>query len=296
MLMVLMATAAAAIAPPAWLYPQNVQPAEAHAGTTTVQVAGSKVRVPESALHDRARTINWFPGDQPPPPAIVLAAPPGGFACGYCHMANGVGHPQNNSIAGLPEAYVINQFAAFRAGQRKAALPGYIPNNSMTRVATMVSDADIAATARYYSKLPYRSLIRVREVALAPRVAAVGLVWTRVEGAPEPIDGRIVELMDRPDDSILHNPRGRITAYVPPGSIARGRAIDAELGCMACHREQMAGWGPGRSPSYIVRQLLAFRNRTRTSPGAETMHGVADQLGLDDMVAVAAWMGAGAKG
>jgi cytochrome c553 len=107
--------------------------------------------------------------------------------------------------------------------------------------------------------------------------------------------GRIVELMDRPEDSILHNPRGRTTAFVPPGSIARGRRIAAELGCMACHQQMLNGWGPGRSPSYIVRQLLAFRNRARTDPGAATMQPVADQLSLDDMVAVAAWMGAGAR-
>jgi cytochrome c553 len=64
---------------------------------------------------------------------------------------------------------------------------------------------------------------------------------------------------------------------------------------MACHAEQLGGWGPGRSPSYIVRQLLAFRNRARTDPGAEIMTPVADQLDLDQMVAVAAWMGAGAR-
>jgi cytochrome c553 len=291
----LMIAAAVAIAPPAWLYPQHMGLVNEPATDTLVSVPGSRVKLPERDIHNRQLAANWFPQDQPPPPAVVLKSPPGGFACGYCHMPNGVGHPQNVSIAGLPEAYVIAQFAAFRAGQRKAAQPGYIPNSSMTRIAGQASDADIAETARYYSRLPYRSLIRVKEVTHAPRVAAVGLVWTRVPGAPEPINGRIVELMDKPEDSIRHNPRGRSTAFVPPGSIAKGRKIGAELACMACHTQEMAGWGPGRSPSYIVRQLLAFRNRTRNDPGAEPMHAIADQLDLDQMVAVAAWLGAGAK-
>jgi cytochrome c553 len=247
-------------------------------------------------VHDRSMAINWFPRDQPPPPPVIVkASAPGGFACGYCHMVNGVGHPQNSAIAGLPEAYVVAQFAAFRDGARKAAMPGYVPNASMTRVAREASDADIAETARYYSQLRYKSLIRVRESATAPPVKPVGLVLERQPGPPEPIAGRIVELMDQPMDSILHNPRGRVTAFVPPGSIARGRRIGADMACMTCHRQQLAGWGPGRSPSYIVRQLLAFRNRTRNDAGAAPMHAVADQLDLDQMVAVAAWLGDGAS-
>ena len=292
---IMLAAAVAAIAPPAWLYPQTMAAEPPPASHEQISVPGSRVTVDAAILHDRAQTVNWFPADQPAPPVRVLKAKAGEFACGYCHMANGVGHPQNISIAGLNPDYVIAQFAAFRSGQRKAAQPGYIPNGSMTRVAGQVSDAEIAELANYYSKLPYRSLIRVRESEMVPNVRAAGLVWERVPGPPEPVAGRIIELMDRPEDSIRHNPRGRSTAYVPPGSIARGRRIAAELGCMACHVQMLGGWGPGRSPSYIVRQLLAFRNRARTDAGAEAMQPIADQLSLDDMVAVAAWMGAGAK-
>jgi cytochrome c553 len=295
MQIILLAAAAAAIAPPAWLYPQNMAAEVPATAQAPISVKGSRVTVDAAVLHDRAQAVNWFPQDQPPPPPRVLKAKAGEFACAYCHMPNGVGHPQNVSIAGLSDDYVVAQFAAFRSGQRKAAQPGYIPNNSMTRVAGQVSEAEVAELAAYYSKLPYRSLIRVREVAMAPKVRAVGLVWERVPGPAEPIAGRIVELMDNPEDSIRHNPRGRSTAFVPPGSIARGRRTAAELGCMACHTQLLGGWGPGRSPSYIVRQLLAFRNRARTDPGAETMQPIADQLSLDDMVAVAAWMGAGAR-
>ncbi len=292
---IILLAAAAVIAPPAWLYPQNMAAEMPASAAVPISVPGSRVTADPAVLHDRAQAVNWFPAGQPPPPARVLKAPAGQFACAYCHMPNGIGHPQNISISGLPVDYVIAQFAAFRSGQRKAAQPGYIPNGSMTRVAGQVPDSELLDLARYYSRLPYRSLIRVREVAVVPRVQASGLVWERVPGPAEPIAGRIVELMDDPEDSIRHNPRGRTTAYVPPGSIARGRRIAADLGCMACHTQMLGGWGPGRSPSYIVRQLLAIRNRARTDPGAETMQPIADQLSLDDMVAVAAWMGAGAR-
>jgi cytochrome c553 len=292
----LILAASMAIAPPAWLYPQKLPANDGLAVDQHVTVPGAGFSVPAGQLHDRGVAVDWFPQDHPPPPAIVVkASQPGGYACGYCHMVDGIGHPQNSSIAGLPETYIIAQFEAFRTGKRRAAVAGYVPNNSMTAVAKATSDADVAATARFFSRLPYRSNIRVVETAMAPPVAARGLVWERVDGKPEPIAGRIVELMDNPDDVIRHNPRGFITALVPPGSIDRGRRIDRTHGCVNCHTEQLGGWGPGRSPSYIVRQLLAFRNRTRDDSGAAPMHAIADQLSLDDMVAVAAWLGDGAK-
>jgi cytochrome c553 len=53
----------------------------------------------------------------------------------------------------------------------------------------------------------------------------------------------------------------------------------------------MNRWGPGRSPSYIVRQLLAFKTGVRNDPAAQPMREVTAQLSEAEMVDVAAWFG-----
>jgi cytochrome c553 len=45
----------------------------------------------------------------------------------------------------------------------------------------------------------------------------------------------------------------------------------------------------GRFPSYLLRQLLAFRTDTRRAPAAAPMRAVAATLSLEDMIAAAAY-------
>jgi cytochrome c553 len=47
----------------------------------------------------------------------------------------------------------------------------------------------------------------------------------------------------------------------------------------------------GRSPSYILRQLLAFKTKSRSSPLGAPMSDVAATLEIDDMIAAAAYAG-----
>ena len=47
----------------------------------------------------------------------------------------------------------------------------------------------------------------------------------------------------------------------------------------------------GRSPSYLLRQLLAFRNGARTGEAAAQMAPSVEKLELDDMIALAAYVG-----
>jgi hypothetical protein len=52
---------------------------------------------------------DWFPQSHEPLPAVV-AEPrgPGQAACGYCHLPDGTGRPENAKLAGLPQAYIIS--------------------------------------------------------------------------------------------------------------------------------------------------------------------------------------------
>ena len=57
----------------------------------------------------------------------------------------------------------------------------------------------------------------------------------------------------------------------------------------------MKGLGPipglaGRSPSYVVRQLYDFKTGARAGAWSGLMTPVVDQLSVDDMIAVAAYV------
>ena len=98
----------------------------------------------------------------------------------------------------------------------------------------------------------------------------------------------------RRDDELRYN------AYVPPGSIARGRAIamgqvTGDTSCISCHGAELRGVAifppiAGRSASYVLRQLYAFRNGTRRSDEAEVMARVVAPLSAGDLIAVAAYV------
>ena len=97
----------------------------------------------------------------------------------------------------------------------------------------------------------------------------------------------------------LRDPAVGYVAYVPEGSVDRGRMIAAGAGpapaCATCHGDDLRGVGlippiAGRSPTYILRQLLAFRTGARATPAGAAMTPVVADMGLDDMVAVAAFV------
>jgi cytochrome c553 len=92
----------------------------------------------------------------------------------------------------------------------------------------------------------------------------------------------------------------RYTAYVPKGSIKRGRFI-ARFGadrptapCISCHGEKLRGVGAvppiaGRSPTYLLRQLLAFKTAARAGLTSQPMQGVTADLNIRNMIDVAAY-------
>jgi cytochrome c553 len=92
------------------------------------------------------------------------------------------------------------------------------------------------------------------------------------------------------------------TAYVQPGSLARGKllATTGDKGktqiCATCHLANLKGTDKippiaGRSPTYLLRQLLAFKNGARGGANAAQMAPTVQKLELDDMIALAAYVG-----
>jgi cytochrome c553 len=290
-------------APPAWAY--VVKPP----GFKPPRDDGRLRRVPDSALEltlTQARDLfsapDWHPGDHPPLPEVVARGRrPDVFACGFCHRADGPGGPENSSLAGLPEAYIVQQMAEFKSGARKTSVPERDPPKLMIALSKAVTDADVAASAAYFSSLKPRSNISVVETASAPRTFAAG--WHLAAGTSadrESLGQRIVEVPEDLERFESRDTRARFVAYVPTGSIGKGRALAATggggrtLACAACHGPGLQGLGPvpgiaGRSPSYVVRQLYDFRHGARAGASSALMTPAVAKLTLDDMISLAAW-------
>jgi cytochrome c553 len=115
----------------------------------------------------------------------------------------------------------------------------------------------------------------------------------------EPLGQCIIEVPENLEQFERRDGRSRWVAYVPLGSVQRGRQLvisggDKTVPCGTCHGPDLKGLGPipgiaGRSPSYLVRQLYDFRAGVRAGAGSALMKPVVEKLSLDDMISLAAY-------
>ncbi|HEY0529685.1 MAG TPA: c-type cytochrome [Gemmatimonadaceae bacterium] len=289
---------------PLWAYPGG-QPSSAPADSAQLhRVPNSTARFTLRETLDRFAPPDWHPRRHPPMPDVVAhGRAPKLFACAYCHLPNGTGRPENAVLAGLPEAYIVAQFEAFRSSARKSPLPAYIPGLSMHTVAVNATNQDAVAAARYFSRLKNAPKVRVIEASRIPRMREAAFVYARdPAGGTDSLGMRIIE---GPPDLERHELRDdEITyvAYVPPGSVTRGRSI-AQTGpagpataCVTCHGARLQGVGlvpplAGHFPTYIMRQLVGFKTGARSTPASQPMQAVVARMSTADMIAVAAYAG-----
>jgi cytochrome c553 len=266
-------------------------------------VPNSTVAFTLTQIRDLFNAPDWHPDDHPAVPEAVSHGRKGEvFACGYCHLPNGLGRPENASLAGLPAAYIIQQVRDIRSGARTSSLPALVPQLLMHAVAQRAADDDVAAAAEYFSGLPRKPWIRVVEAETVPKTRIGGFMLLPAEGGgTEPIGNRIIEM---PEDAVrteLRDARAGFVAYVPPGSIKQGEALVTTGGggktvpCGICHGPGLGGLGPvpgivGRSPSYIARQLYDIQHGTRAGPWSPLMAQVVANLGDAEMVAIVAYL------
>ena len=299
-LVILMAAAGTAAAPApiepdiaAWLFTGNraAPPPSGWDAVRPLAVPGSTARFTQAQLHDLQRAVDWYPQAHPPMPAIVAQGrAPEVKACGFCHLPGGGGRPENASLAGLDHGYIEAQVAAFADGTRRAAVPEWIPTHTMSETARAATPAEIHTAAVYFESLHYVSRVRVVETATVPRLDFSGFTPVPAPGGGrEPIAGRLIEMPDDVERFERRDPLVGYTAYVPPGTLAKGAAVMRRIGCPACHGPGSKLWNAGRSPSYMVRQLLAFRSGARHDPGSPPMRAVAARLTTADIIAVAGY-------
>ncbi len=291
---------------PGWPWP--VAPPTAPApidSVTLLHVPTSDMAFTVPQLRDQFNVPDWYPASHAPmPPIVAHGRKAAVIACGYCHLPDGGGRPENATLAGLPVDYIVQQIVDFLARTRKPAWNGPSrPSELMRIIADSVTDAEVLEAARYFSTLRPRQRARVIEATNIPAVSpALGLYVRKAGTDMEPLGARLIEMPVDAERHELRDAAAEYVAYVPMGSLARGRRLanvprskDIKS-CAGCHGPQLRGLGlvppiAGRSPSYLLRQLLAFRSGARSTAASTPMSQVAATLSLDDMIAAAAFAG-----
>ena len=289
--------------PPPWAYTVNPPPTPgatpAPADPQPKSVPGTTATYTIAQTRDAYNPPDWHPSGHPPmPQAVAHGRPKEMRACGFCHLVNGQGRPENASLAGLPAAYIIQQMADFKNGDRKSAEPKMGPPNAMIQDAKAATAAEIEEAAAYFSSFAYKKWIRVVEVNEVPKTRIAGSMHVPAAEGTEPLGQRIIEVPENPARTELRDGASGFVAYVPVGSIAKGKSLvetgGKSVACGTCHGSDLKGLGPvpalaGRSPSYTVRQLFDLQQGVRKGPWAPLMKAAVEQLTIDDMIAIAAY-------
>ena len=287
----------------AWAFPGEGAAAQEPAATAVQHLPDVGASFTQSQIDDLFHVVDWRPAGHPAAPAVVTTGKqPDAMACGYCHLLTGLGRPENATLAGLSADYIVRQVTELRAGDRISPSTDWTPAALMRQTAHGVSDADLNAAAAYFAALPAAPRAKVVEAALIPKATAADFAY-RFDDAPpsEPIGPRIVEGPTDWSRFELRDPDTTYIAYVPPGSLAKGQAL-AKRGdsqarpCVSCHGPGLTGTSvapaiAGRSPTYLFRQLYAFKTDARNGTLAEPMKSVVGQLSSADMIAVSAYVG-----
>lgn len=302
------AVAALAQAPqttPPWAYALNppaapgAQPAADDGKPKTVP--GSSVSLMDPQIHDMFNPPDWYPDDHPKMAEVVShGRKPDVRACGYCHLPNGQGRPENAGLAGLPAAYIIQQMADYKNGLRKSAEPRLGPPALMLAIGKAANDAEVKEAAAYFASLKFRQWLRVVETKTVPKTKVSGWMLVDTEQGKEPIGSRIIETPENLERTELRDSKSSFIAYVPVGSIKKGEALvktggaGKTIACGLCHGEDLKGLGivpplAGRSPSYVVRQLNDIKTGNRNGMWAQLMKEAVGKLTVEDMVAIAAY-------
>jgi cytochrome c553 len=248
---------------------------------------------------------DWYPGDHPAMPDIVAHGKEskGVRACALCHYPNGQGKMENGGVAGLPEAYILQQLELFKTGNRRSADPRKANTNEMAQIARNLTPEEAKAAAAYFASMKWRPMVKVVEAEHAPavRMTTNGLFMPVPDGKPIPLGQRIIEMPEHAERTdTQRDPRAGFVAYVPVGSIAKGEAIatTGALGgggktvqCGLCHGTDLKGVQSvpgiaGRTAAYTMRQLWDIKQGTRKSA---QMAAVVAPMTLEDMINITAY-------
>jgi len=310
---------AAELQQPAWAYgvpaPGQVNPPAARDDGKALSIDGSDRKFTFNQVRGRVdndtprrqQPADWFPGDHPYMPQIVAEGDDarGIVACSLCHYPNGKGRSENASPAALDKDYIIRQLHDMKNDLRHSAEPRKANANAMVTFAKALTEEEIQLAATYFSSMQWTPWIKVMESETAPKVRSAGGLYIPLEGAEaglEPIGNRIVEVpVNAEHTETLRDPHSPFIAYVPPGTLAKGKDLVTTGGsgktvqCAICHGPDLNGLGSvpaiaARSPSYLARQLNDIKMGTRKGSMTALMKPVVANLSADDMTNIVAYV------
>jgi len=235
-----------------------------------VRIPGVTKTMTRGELRGVKEIPDWYPEERHGAvPAVVKVGrlQEGVRACGFCHLADGTGRPENAPVNGLSITYFTQQMEDFKNGLRDSADPRKNNTNIESRTAPKV---------------------RLQSGMHMAVPAGQG-------GGMEPLSND--EIVEVPDDNLraeARDTRMGWTAYVPVGTLNKGKAVAARSQCAVCHGANLEGVGPvpplaGRSPSYTMRQLFDMKEGTRRGPWSELMKPIVDKMSVEDMLNVSAY-------
>ncbi len=281
----------------------NPVPLWAFPGPHLKSVPGSKLAWSDVQMFDRTIAVEWFPDSHPPMPPSVKGRLQL-YACGFCHLPEGSGRPENAALAGMPYDYLKLQVDDMLSGARVVPDPKFGPgvNMMLTIKHPQLTKAESYDAVKYYSGLTYKKYLKIVETTEIPRVTTDSFVYVFDKtGAKEPLGERIIEGPDDFELFEMRDPHTTYTSYVPVGSIARGAALakgdgGTRLACDACHGPGLKGGplGPpiaGRLLTSNFRQLYAFKIGTRKGTGAILMKPIVAGLSYKDMIDLVSYVG-----
>ena len=267
-----------------------------------VTVPGSDVSMRRSDINIDEGPPDWHPDGHPPMPELVArGGGEGVVACGYCHLPNGQGKPENAGLAGQPAQYIVQQMEDYRNGLRKTGEPRMGPPAFMMRIGAAATEEQVRVAADYFSSIDFKPWIRVVETDMVPVTRFAGWIHKVVEGGGmEPIGIRVVETPEDLHRTELRDDASGFIAYVPRGSKARGADLvntgdgGRTVACTTCHGIDLRGLGPvpalaGRSPSYMARQLHDLQQGNRDGSWSDLMDRAVMNLTVEDIVNIVAY-------
>jgi cytochrome c553 len=289
---------------PAWAYPVASGPGPAAPPKDEVMhVPGSTAAYTRGHIADLMEVPDWFPDSHPAmPQAVAHGRNPDVYACAYCHLPNGAGRPENQSVAGLPVAYMMEQLRDFRLGLRHSSEPRMGSVSHMIAVAKGATPQEMAEGVAYFASLKPQKWIRVVEQDTVPKTRiAGGMLVLSEAGGTEAIGDRVIEVPENLEQTELRNSRSGFVAYVPVGSLKEGEALvrtggnGKTMACTMCHGQDLRGVGDvpsiaGRSPSQMARQIIDIKDGSRNGAGAMMMKGPVAGLSSHDIVVITGYL------
>jgi cytochrome c553 len=218
---------------------------------------------------------------------------------------SGLGHPESANLAGLPFAYLQRQMADFKRDDRKdpPLHSASLRSARMNGISKAISDEDARQASEWFASLKPAVWYKVVEAQTVPKsyVNNTRMRLPLPSGGTEPIGNRIMVLPQDVERIELRDPHTGFIAYVPPGSVAKGKVLvtlggsSKTIACGICHGDDLKGIGEvpalaGQNPLYIVRQLYNFQSGAHGGPSAALMKKVVVKLSESDMVGIAAYL------